>query len=75
MQEISFENILMKVLSEKRDMRITDGINNTAIMIDIQLHHWEIRTRDSSVGRAVDCRKKSANPSVVGSIPTREIFE
>lgn len=31
------------------------------------------KTRDSSVGRAVDCRG-NINPSVTGSIPVRENF-
>ena len=31
------------------------------------------KPRDSSVGRAVDCRRNSSHPSVTGSIPVREI--
>ena len=31
-------------------------------------------SRDSSVGRAVDCSALSSYPSVTGSIPVREIF-
>ena len=39
----------------------------------VNLLLFKVSTRDSSVGRAVDCRS-NCHPSVTGSIPVRENF-